>query len=60
MRIPLILSGAGVAHGRVFGEASLVDVAPTALRLLGISPRLLQADGRILQEALETPAGTQR
>jgi hypothetical protein len=60
MRIPLILSGAGVARGRVLGKASLVDVAPTVLRLLGIRPRLLQADGRTLEEALEAPAGTQR
>jgi arylsulfatase A-like enzyme len=60
MRIPLILSGAGVGHGRVFGKTSLVDLAPTALRLLGISPRLLQADGRVLDEALEVAAGTQR
>jgi arylsulfatase A-like enzyme len=60
MRIPLILSGAGVAHGRVLGKASLVDVAPTALHLLGISPRLLQADGRVLDEALESPAGRER
>jgi hypothetical protein len=60
MRIPLILSGAGVAHGRVFGKASLVDVAPTALRLLGIPPRLLQADGRVLDEALEASVGSGR
>jgi arylsulfatase A-like enzyme len=60
MRIPLILSGAGVAHGRVFGKGSLVDVAPTALRLLGISPRLLQADGRVLDEALEAPGASGR
>jgi len=57
MRIPLILSGAGVAHGKVFGKGSLVDVAPTALRLLGISPRLLQPDGRVLDEALDGSAG---
>ncbi len=60
MRIPLILSGAGVAHGKVFGKGSLVDVAPTALRLLGISPRVLQPDGRVLDEALEVPAGSGR
>jgi predicted AlkP superfamily pyrophosphatase or phosphodiesterase len=60
MRIPLILSGAGVAHGRVFGKGSLVDVAPTALRLLGISPRLMQADGRVLGEALEASGESNR
>jgi predicted AlkP superfamily pyrophosphatase or phosphodiesterase len=57
MRIPLILSGAGIAHGRVLGKASLVDVAPTVLRLLGIPPRLLRADGRVLDDALEAQAG---
>ncbi len=36
------------------------DVAPTVLRLLGTRPHLLQADGRILDEALVAPAGTQR
>lgn len=52
MRIPLILSGAGVADGGLFGKAALVDVAPTALRLLGVTPRLLKTDGRVLEEAL--------
>lgn len=51
-RIPLILSGAGVAAGRVAGKASLADVAPTVLRLLGLRPALLRPDGRVLEEAL--------
>lgn len=54
MRIPLILSGAGVAKGRVLGKAVLVDVAPTVLRLLGLSQKLLRPDGRTLEEALKT------
>lgn len=36
MRIPLVLSGAGVARGLVLGKASLVDVAPTIVRLFGL------------------------
>lgn len=53
MRIPLILSGAGLVKGGVFGRANLVDVAPSVLHLLGISPKLLHPDGRILEEALD-------
>jgi hypothetical protein len=52
MAIPLILSGAGVAAGKVEGEARLVDVAPTVLRLLGLPPEGLRPDGRVLEEAL--------
>ena len=52
MAIPLILSGAGVGAGRVEGEARLVDVAPTVLRLLGLPPEGLRPDGRVLEEAL--------
>jgi hypothetical protein len=52
MAIPLILSGAGVGAGRVEGEARLVDVAPTVLRLLGLPADGLRPDGRVLEEAL--------
>ena len=52
MAIPLILSGAGIAAGKVAGEARLVDVAPTVMRLLGLPPEGLRPDGRVLQEAL--------
>ena len=52
MSIPLILSGAGVAAGRVEGDARLVDVAPTVMRLLGLPPGGLKPDGRVLEEAL--------
>ena len=39
MRVPLIVRGPGVPAGaRLAGAASLVDVAPTALALLGLSP----------------------
>lgn len=53
MRIPLILSGAGVAKGLVLGKASLVEVAPTIVRLFGLPGRVLRPDGRALEEALE-------
>jgi len=52
MRIPLFFSGAGVARGVVGGKASLVDVAPTVLRLLGLPGKVLRPDGRVLEEAL--------
>lgn len=52
MQIPLILSGAGVAPGFIGGTAELVDVAPTIARLLGLTPHLMQPDGRVLEEAL--------
>jgi predicted AlkP superfamily pyrophosphatase or phosphodiesterase len=55
MRIPLILSGAGIRQGGVLGKASIVDVAPTIVKLLGLPGRVLQPDGRVLQEALATP-----
>jgi predicted AlkP superfamily pyrophosphatase or phosphodiesterase len=49
MEIPLIFSGAGIVTG-VRSKASLVDIAPTALKLLGIQPTLLRPDGRVLDE----------
>lgn len=52
MAIPLLLSGAGVAAGKVAGEARLVDIAPTVMRLLGLPPEGLRPDGRVLEEAL--------
>lgn len=52
MRVPLIFSGAGVARGAVGGKASLVDVAPTVLRLLGLPGTVLRPDGHVLEEAL--------
>ena len=52
MRIPLVFSGAGVARGVVGGKASLVDVAPTVLRLLGLPATVLRPDGHVLEEAL--------
>jgi arylsulfatase A-like enzyme len=52
MHIPLIFSGAGVARGGLGGKASLTDVAPTVLRLLGLPGKVLRPDGHVLEEAL--------
>ena len=41
-----------MARGVVGGKASLVDVAPTVLRLLGLPGTVLRPDGRVLEEAL--------
>jgi hypothetical protein len=50
----LAFSGPGFATGRVEGRANLVDVAPTALHLLGLAvPRA--CDGRVLSEVMESP-----
>ena len=51
-QIPLILFGAGIVSGQVAGKADLIDVAPTVVRLFGISPRVMRPDGRVLTEAL--------
>jgi arylsulfatase A-like enzyme len=56
MRIPLVLSGAGIAKGARFGKASLVDVAPTVVKLLGLPGTVLKPDGRVLTEALAPSA----
>lgn len=52
MRIPMILSGAGVARGLVLGKASLIDVAPTIIRLFGLPGGVLRPDGHALEEAI--------
>ena len=51
LRVPLILSGAGLPRGRTIAEpVALIDIAPTATRLLGVPP--LDADGIDLGPAL--------
>jgi predicted AlkP superfamily pyrophosphatase or phosphodiesterase len=52
MRIPLILSGAGIRRGAILGKASLVDIAPTILKLLALPGTVLRPDGHPLEEAL--------
>ena len=53
LRVPLLLSGPGVAAGRVAGEAvGTVDLVPTLLDLLGLPPAE-GLPGRSLRPALE-------
>jgi len=51
MRVPLLISGAGVRTGAVSKDARLVDVAPTITALLGARPPV-DAQGRALDELL--------
>ena len=51
MRVPLLISGAGVRVGAVSEGARLVDVAPTVAALLGVRPPA-DAQGRVLDELL--------
>jgi len=54
----LLFSGPGARKGFVSDSpARLVDIAPTALTLLGISPERM--DGIVLSDALESPTTTQ-
>jgi len=54
----LIISGPGARKGFVSeSPARLVDIAPTALTLLGIRPERM--DGIVLSDALESPTTTQ-
>ena len=51
MRVPLLISGAGVRVGAVAEGARIVDVAPTVAALLGVRPPA-DAQGRVLEELL--------
>jgi hypothetical protein len=55
--VPLIIAGPGVRRGRYTRRVSLVDLAPTLARLLGVRP-LERLDGRVLTEALSRRAGS--
>ncbi len=52
MRVPLLLSGAGVRPGAPPRSPRLVDVAPTVAALLGTRPPA-DAQGRALTESLD-------
>ena len=58
LRVPLILCGPGIAHGRrVAAPASLIDVTPTLLDLAGVSkPGFIQ--GQSLLPAINGKSGT--
>ena len=54
MNIPLILWGAGVKPHPTIPQASIIDIAPTAMSLLGIDPGLLlDSEGEVLSKAIE-------
>ncbi len=48
----VVLAGAGINRGGRLDRASVVDIGPTALALLGYPPAL-DFDGRVLEEALQ-------
>jgi hypothetical protein len=46
----LVMAGPGVRSGATLGDVAMVDVAPTAARMLGVA--LPGAEGRVLEDAL--------
>jgi arylsulfatase A-like enzyme len=50
-RVPLVFWGAAFRPGRYPGRVSVVDLAPTLARVLGVAPTE-RLDGRVLTEAL--------
>lgn len=57
--IPLVIAGPGIRHGVSSFPAKLVDIAPTAERLLGL-PLPPGRDGVVLADALSQPSGAER
>jgi hypothetical protein len=51
MATGFIASGSGVRGGVALERMRLIDVAPTAARLLGLTPP--RVEGRVLDEILE-------
>ena len=51
MATGFIAAGAGVRHGVLIDRVRLIDVAPTAARLLGVTPP--PVEGRVLDEVIE-------
>ncbi len=51
--VPLIMAGPGFKQGYSLQGASIIDIAPTLAKVMGI-PALRDADGVVLEEALET------
>jgi arylsulfatase A-like enzyme len=50
--VPLVFSGKGIQKGTYATPTRVVDLAPTASWLLGITPPAL-SDGRVLAEGLK-------
>jgi predicted AlkP superfamily pyrophosphatase or phosphodiesterase len=57
-RVPVILMGSGIRHGKYYEPATPADIAPTLATLCGIT--LATQDGRTLAEALEGSQSAQR
>lgn len=55
----LVMSGPGIRRGETVYGAGLLDIAPTALTLLGL-PVGADMDGRVLVEAFESPPAPDR
>ncbi|MET0998272.1 MAG: sulfatase-like hydrolase/transferase, partial [Marmoricola sp.] len=51
LRVPLVIAGAGVPHGKRFDPVSTVDLAPTLAAYAGV--RMRGADGRALNRLIE-------
>lgn len=65
LRVPLLITGAGIPAGPRSQPVSLVDVAPTLLDLAGLDPEQLgrpdeRPDGRSLTPTLESPESPPR
>lgn len=55
----LVMSGPGIKKGQAIYGASLLDITPTALTLLGV-PVGADMDGRVLVEAIDRPVQIDR
>lgn len=55
----LVMTGPGIARGARLAHASVLDITPTALSLLGL-PIGEDMDGRVLTDALAAPAEIER
>lgn len=61
MTVALVLSGNKIKDGVVLEKTGNVDIAPTVLALFGLDPdKHLDADGRILTEALAQPVSSEK
>jgi choline-sulfatase len=59
MRIPLIVAGPGIEHGRCDALTELVDVSATVLDVAAVDP-LAPIDGRSLLSCVDNPASSHR
>ncbi len=55
----IVCAGPGIRSGQTIYGANLLDITPTVLTLLGISPGA-DMDGRVLTDAIDRPPSTDR